>query len=191
MILALSFSVIVALIVAFGIRTWRRRPTAVAEHRLMRQRAECTRALLVPTPASDPVEDLLRALRRQWFDAELRKTAIDALRVAGIGPAIQEALRARGITSAADLPRLSGMRVPSLGQKKRSALDQAYSALRQSLRSTAEALSWADCDALSSGLLSRLAAERANLARERAREVEAVEVRRAEIERRLRQLRDL
>jgi DNA-binding helix-hairpin-helix protein with protein kinase domain len=190
-ILALGFTVIVALMVAFGIRTWRTRPTAVAEHRLMRQRAECTRALLVPTPASDPVEDLLRALRRQWFDAELRKTAIDALRVAGIGPALQEALRARGITSAADLPRLSGMRVPSLGEKKRSALDQAHSALRQSLRSTAEALSWADCDALSSGLLSQLAAERENLARERAREVEAVEVRRAEIERRLRQLRGL
>jgi DNA-binding helix-hairpin-helix protein with protein kinase domain len=163
----------------------------VAEHRLTRQRAECTRALLVPTPANDPVDDLLRALRTRWFEAELRKTAIDALRVAGIGPAIHEALRARGITSAADLPRLSGMRVPSLGQKKRSALDQAYAALRQSLLGTAKALSWADCDALSGGLLSRLATERANLARERAREVEAVEMRRAEIERRLRQLRDL
>jgi DNA-binding helix-hairpin-helix protein with protein kinase domain len=190
-ILGLCLSVVVALLVALAVWTWRRRPTAVAQRRLTRQLAECASALLAPAPARRPLDELLHSVRAQWFETELRNTAVDALRAPGIGPTLQEALRAHGIATAADLPRLAAIRVPSLGEKKRFALEQAYASLREGLWSRAEALSWAECDALCAGRLSRLAAEIEQRTREHAREVEGAEIRRAEIERRLRQLRDL
>jgi DNA-binding helix-hairpin-helix protein with protein kinase domain len=122
-----------------------------------------------------------------------RRTApehpIEALKPAGIGAAAHETLRHHGINTLADAPRIGGMQIRGFGDRKRGSLLQEAAQMRERLHVESRRLSWDEVDRMGDGVLSRMRDAADARARERARDVEGLEIRRQELERRLAQLK--
>jgi DNA-binding helix-hairpin-helix protein with protein kinase domain len=185
-LLILGFVVFVA--VAVQVTVSRRRPTAVAAARIRAQLAEVRQGLARRDHHGDPIATEEQRLRRKWFDERLQSTPIEALKPPGIGAAAHETLRRRGINTLADAPRIGGMQIRSFGDRKRGSLLQEAAQMRERLQAESLRFSWDEVDRMGDGVLSSMRDVAAARARERARDVEGLEIRKRELERRLARL---
>jgi DNA-binding helix-hairpin-helix protein with protein kinase domain len=186
-LLILSFVVLV--VVTARVMVWRRRPTAVAAARVRAQLADVRQGLERRDHDGDSVAAEEQRLRSKWLDERLQSTPIEALKPAGIGAAAHETLRHHGINTLADAPRIGGMQIRGFGDRKRGSLLQEAAQMRERLHVESRRLSWDEVDRMGDGVLSRMRDAAAARARERARDVEGLEIRRRELERRLAQLK--
>lgn len=185
-LLILGFVVFVA--VGARVMVWRRRPTAVAAARVRAQLTEVRQGLERRDHDGDSVAAEEQRIRRKWFDERLEGTPIEALKPPGIGAAAHETLRHHGIETLADALRMGGMQIRGFGYRKRGSLLQEAAQMRERLHAQSLRLSWDEVDRIGDGTLSRMRDAVAARARERARDVEGLEIRKQELERRLRHL---
>ena len=185
-LLILGFVVFIT--VASRVMVWRRRPTAVAAARVRAQLAAVRHGLERRDHDADSIAAEEQRLRSRWFDERLQGTPIEALKPPGIGAAAHETLRHHGINTLADATRIGGMQIRGFGNRKRGSLLQAAAQMRERLHTESRRFSWDEVDRMGDGVLSRMRDAAAARARERARDVEGLEIRKRELERRLGQL---
>jgi DNA-binding helix-hairpin-helix protein with protein kinase domain len=185
-LLILGFVVFVA--VGARVMVWRRRPTAVAAARVRAQLTEVRQGLERRDHDGDAIEAEEQRLRGKWFDERLQATPIEALKPPGIGAAAHEALRQHGISTLAEAPRIAGIQIRGFGNRKRRSLLQEAAQMRERLLTESRRFSWDEVDRMGVGVLSRMRDATAARARQRARDIEGLEIRRQELERRLAQL---
>ncbi len=183
---------LIAILVAAVLVSWRRtraataqRPTVLARERLTREIAELQQRVSEKPDGKDPVAMAVWDARQAWWQHELGKVPVEALKADGIGPGSYDTLRRHNINTLADVERLTYVRVPTFGETKRQAMLTAYKRHRRGLARRNEKLTWEELDAISGGAILRLRSEMSERSRAKLRAEEAQRIRLGELERRL------
>ncbi len=167
-----------------------RPPTAMAEERLDKQIADLKGQLNALQPKKNKrLESALNEFRRQWVRDQLQQEPIESIEISGFGGKGFQALRKAGVKSVADLEGIRGRSIAQIGKARAKSLEDAFDKYQLAAEQEFAALSGDQVNDLSGGDLADLFREGREQEQTRQRKRRAIEVRLAELRRRLSDLK--